>query len=246
MTTKIAFITTIPSDAAPFISAVKSVNKKVGIEAVNALFKTGGDFRDFGALDEFIQFAKKSHLVIVHLMGELPDFDLLLSTLKSASVPVVVVSSVLIQNKEFQKLSTIDKKDYQKIVKYLNYGGKNNFENLLLHVANRFTGTSYKFDAPEQQPLEGICHPDFEYLPTLEEYISKKIVPDRPTVGIWFHQTQWQSQDIRYINSLIKEIEHQGANSLPVFFGGTMTESTEKKGLECIIENYFMEEGKPT
>lgn len=90
--TRIGFITTIPPDAGPFIAAVKSVNERNG-EIVKTLFQTGGDFRDFGNLDEFVQFAKKSHLVIVHLMGELPEFDLLVSTLKGAGVPIVVASS---------------------------------------------------------------------------------------------------------------------------------------------------------
>jgi len=244
METKIAFITTIPPDAEPFIAAVKSVNERKG-EIVKTFIRTGGDFRDFGDLDEFIQFAKKSHLVIVHLMGELPEFDLLLSSLKSSGVPIAISSSVVEQNKTFHTLSTVEPEDYQKIVKYLNYGGKKNFENLLLYLANRFTGASYTFNAPERQPWEGIYHPEFEHLPTIEEYTSKKIVPGRPTVGIWFHPTQWQAQDISYVNSLIEEIEHQGANVLPVFFSGTANEALGIKGLEWVIDNYFMKEGKP-
>jgi cobaltochelatase CobN len=244
MKVRVAFISTIPTDAVPFISAVNAINKRTGTETVNALFRTGGDFRDFGTLDEFLQFAKKSHVVIVHLMGELPEFEQLLSTLKDYQIPVAVVYSVVERNKSLQYLSTVEPKDYHKIIEYLNYGGKKNFENMLLYFANCFTGANYDVKSPEPAPWHGIYHPDFESLPTLEHYISKKFVPGRPTVGVWFHQTQWQSQDLSFVDSLIKELERQGANVLPVFFGGTVSEGS-KKGLEWIINKYFVKEGKP-
>lgn len=243
--TKVAFITTIPTDAIPFISAVEAVNTKMGTEAVKSLLRTGGDFRDFGTLDEFIQFAKQSHIVIVHLMGELPDFDLLLSSLKPHGVPILVASSVAGQDKTFQSLSTVDEKDYYKILKYLNFGGKRNFENLLLYLANRFTGTSYAFDQPQRPPWEGIYHPDFDYLPTLDEYMKERVDPDRLTVGLWFHQNHWQGGTTNYVDSLIREIENQGANVLPVFFSGMRDPTLGMNGLEWVIDNYYMKDGEP-
>jgi cobaltochelatase CobN len=241
---KIAFVTTIPTDAMPFISAVKAVNEKNG-EVVNACLRTGGDFRDFGDLEEFIQFAKKTHIAIIHLMGDLPEFDRLLSALKESSTPVVVVSSLFGRNKDLLSLSTVEKEDYWKIVDYLNYGGEKNFENLLLYLANRFTGASYEASVPEQPPWEGIYHPEFEYLPTLEEYTEKKIAPNKLTVGIWFHHSFWQGENTNSIDSLINEIETQGANVLPVFFSGAKDDNLGIRGLEWVVENYFMNEGRP-
>jgi cobaltochelatase CobN len=241
---KIAFVTTIPTDAMPFISAVKSVNEKSGA-TVNACLRTGGDFRDFGDLEEFIQFAKKAHVAIIHLMGDLPEFDRLLSTLKESSIPVVVVSSLFGQNKDLLSLSTVEQEDYWKIVDYLNYGGKKNFENLLLYLANRFTGANQEASVAEQPPWEGIYHPEFEYLPTLEEYTEKKIASNKLTVGIWFHHSFWQGENTNSIDSIINEIEHQGANALPVFFSGAKDDNLGIRGLEWVIENYFMNEGRP-
>ncbi|MCW4046884.1 MAG: cobaltochelatase subunit CobN [Candidatus Bathyarchaeota archaeon] len=242
--TKIAFITTIPTDAVPFILAVKSIKNKLG-EAVKTFFRTGGDFRDFGNLDEFIQFAQKSHVTLVHLMGDLPEFDLLVSSLKSAGVPLFVSTSFFGQNQKYRDISTVEQEDYREIFKYINYGGKKNFENLLLYLANRFTGTSYEVAAPERPPWEGIYHPDFENPPTIEEYTAKKIVLGRSTVGIWFHHTQWQGENTSFVDSLIEEIERQGANVIPVFVSGNKNEALGIKGLEWIIENYFMRDGKP-
>ncbi|MEM2108141.1 MAG: hypothetical protein QXL10_02515, partial [Candidatus Bathyarchaeia archaeon] len=109
---KIAFATTIPTDAVPFISAVNSVNGKLG-NVVEAQIQTGGDFRAFSKLDNFIQFAQKSHITLVHLMGDLPEFELLASTLKSAKVPLFVSTSFFGQNAKYRSYSTVTQEDYQ-------------------------------------------------------------------------------------------------------------------------------------
>jgi cobaltochelatase CobN len=241
---KVAFVTTIPTDAVPFISAVNSVNERLG-DVVEAKIQTGGDFRAFGKLEDFIQFAQKSHVTLVHLMGDLPEFDLLASTLKSARVPLFVSTSFFGQNAKFKGYSTVTAEDYKELFKYLNYGGKKNLENLLLYLANHFAGANYEIKPPERPPWEGIYHPEFAHPPTFEEYAAKKIAPGRPTVGIWFHQTQWQGENTNFVNQLIIEIERQGANVLPVFFTGAKNEALGMRGLEWVIENYFMKNGKP-
>jgi cobaltochelatase CobN len=241
---KIAFTSTIPTDTLPLISALKMVNKRFG-EIAQARIWTGGDFRDFGSLNEFIQYAQTSHIAIVHLMGNLPEFEDLVLALKTAGIPFLVASSVMGQNKEYQSLSTVETEDYQKIFRYINYGGKKNFESLLLYLANRFTGASFEVEAPEQPCWEGIYHPDFDYIPSLEEYLEKKVQLGCVTVGIWFHQSQWQGDNTSFVDSLIREIERQGANALPVFFTGSKDASLGIKGLEWVIDNYFMKDGAP-
>ncbi|MEM2098602.1 MAG: cobaltochelatase subunit CobN [Candidatus Bathyarchaeia archaeon] len=241
---KIAFITTIPSDATPFIAAVNAVKQRIG-NIVEARIQTGGDFRDFGTLDEFIQFAQKAHITIVHLMGNLPELDKLVSSLKSAHVPLFVGASFFGKNKEYESISTVEQEDYNRIFKYLNYGGKRNIENLLLYLANRFIGANYDFRQPEQEPWEGIYHPDFSYTPTIEEYIAKKISPSKPTVGIWFHHAMWQGENTSFVDLLVREVERQGANALPVFFSSAKDEELGINGLEWVIEHYFMKDGKP-
>ncbi|MCW4010839.1 MAG: cobaltochelatase subunit CobN [Candidatus Bathyarchaeota archaeon] len=242
---KIAFITTIPTDAVPFISALKTVNDRFGDIATARLW-SGGDFRDFGSLNAFIQYAQTSHIALVHLMGDLPEFDTLLESMKKAGVPVLVAASFFGKNKDFRSLSTVASEDYKKIFGYINYGGKKNFENLLLYLANRFTGTDFEFAACAQPHWEGIYHPDFDYVPTLEEYVEKKVQPNRLTVGIWFHQSHWQGGNTSFVDSLVRDLEQHDANVLPVFFSGSKDESLGINRLEWVIDNYFMKDGKPT
>ncbi len=242
--TKIALVTTIPTDAVPAIEAAKTINQKTPC-SIELCLRTGGDFRDFGVLDDFIQFSKTAHLVIVHLMGDLPEMDKLVETLKQVKVPLVVCSSFF-GAKDYNKYSTIEPEDRQKIFFYLNYGGKKNFENLLYCVANRFTGADYRFEAPSKPVWEGIYHPDFkDYLPTLAEYLEKKVASNKVTVGLWFHQSHWQGGNTSFIDYTIREIEGQGANVLPVFFSGSKNQKLGINGLEWVIDNYFRKGGKP-
>ncbi|MCL1976627.1 MAG: cobaltochelatase subunit CobN [Candidatus Bathyarchaeota archaeon] len=237
---KVAFITTIPAVIIPVISAVKVVNEKFP-NAIELCLRSGGDFRDFGALDSFISFSKNSHIVIVHLMSDLPDFNKLVEALKPAKIPLMVSDS----GNDYAKFITVQDEDKQKIFFYLNYGGKKNFENLFYYLANRFIGTDYTFEAPTKPIWNGIYHPSFNYVPNLSEYMEKKIDNSRLTVGLWFHQTQWQSGNTSFIDSMINEIEAQGANVLPVFFSGSKNEKLGMHGLDWIIDNYFLKDGKP-
>ncbi|MCW4006374.1 MAG: cobaltochelatase subunit CobN [Candidatus Bathyarchaeota archaeon] len=242
---KLALATTIPTDALPFISALDAVNKRFGKEVATARIWSGGTFQDFGALDEFIQFAKTTDITLVHLMGDLPDFDTLVSSLKTVGAPILITGSFFAQNKKYRELSTVEEEDYQKAFRYLNYGGKKNFENLLLYLSNRFVGTSYDFDVASSPVWEGIYHPDFEDVPSLDEYLQAKVQPNRLTVGIWFHQSQWQGGNTSFIDSLIREFENQNVNVLPLFFSGIKDDSLGIKGLEWVIENLCMKNGKP-
>jgi cobaltochelatase CobN len=241
--TKIALATTIPTDAIPAIEAVKTINEKVP-NAIELCLRTGGEFRDFGTLDDFINFSKTAHIVIVHLMGDLPEMDKLVEALKTAKVPLMISSSFM-GAKDYNKYSTVETEDRQKIFFYLNYGGKKNFENLMCYLANRFTGANYAFEAPTKPIWEGIYHPDFDHLPSLEEYTEKKILPNRVTVGLWFHQSHWQGGNTSFIDVAIREIEAQGANVLPVFFTGSKNLKLSVNGLEWVIDNYFLKDGNP-
>jgi len=240
---RIALATTIPTDAIPAITAVKAINDKTP-NTIELCLRTGGDFRDFGTLDDFIQFAKTAHIVIVHLMGDLPMMEELIKTVKTTNVPLMISSSFF-GAKDYNKYSTVEAEDRQKIFFYLNYGGKKNFENLIYFLANRFTGANYSFEAPTKPIWEGIYHPDFkDSLPTLAEYLEKKMAPKKVTVGLWFHQSHWQGGNLSFIDSTIREIEGQGANVLPVFFSGSKNQKLGMNGLEWVIDNYFKKDGE--
>ncbi|MCL1970646.1 MAG: cobaltochelatase subunit CobN [Candidatus Bathyarchaeota archaeon] len=242
-TLKVAFATTIPTDAIPAITAAKNINEK-NPGTIELCLRTGGDFRDFGTLNDFINTAKKAHIVIAHLMGDLPDIDKLAEALKPTRIPLMVSAPFFGGNNQ-TKFTTVEAEDKQKIFFYLNYGGTKNFENLMYYLANRFIGADYTFEAPTKPSWEGIYHPDFNNVPSLTEYLEKKVDSNRLTVGLWFHQSHWQGGDTDFIDTIIKEIEAQGANVLPVFFSGSKNLKLGMNGLNWVIDNYFLKNDKP-
>ncbi|MDR2720410.1 MAG: cobaltochelatase subunit CobN, partial [Nitrososphaerota archaeon] len=240
---KVAYLTTTPTDAVPLISAVEALNKKFG-EIVKVKLVTLLPQLVATPTDDFTEFAKQSHLTIIHV-GHDGDINQFVSIVKNANVPLFIGASFFVENKKYSDDSTIEPEDYQKIFRYINNSGQKNFENLLLYLSNRFIGTSYEVAVSEPQQWEGIYHPDFTGSPKLAEYLQKKYVPEKPTVGIWFHHANWQSQDISFIDSLVKEIERQGANALPVFFHGSKNAELGIHGFDWLVDNYFFKDGKP-
>ncbi|MCW4016519.1 MAG: cobaltochelatase subunit CobN [Candidatus Bathyarchaeota archaeon] len=228
---KLAFVATMITDAAPLISAVTSLNQKFG-DILDVRVKVGISSQDFDGMDEFIRFAKKSHVAVVHLMGTFQAYDVFVSSLRSVNVPMLVVSP----NKDQPSVCTVEPKDKQRILRYLMYGGKMNFENLLLYLANRFTGSCYDVCPPEKIQWEGVYHPDFDRIFGLDEYSELKVVSGRSTVGILFHVSQLRGENTSFVDSLVRAIECRGVNVVAVSFGGNLSQ---------VVEAYFMKDGKP-
>jgi cobaltochelatase CobN len=243
---KIAFATTHPGDTAPFASALKSVNEKFG-DIVTAHFWCGGDFSGDGFKNlenmvDFMQFAQTSDVAIVDFMQIRPELTKLIDSLINLNISTFLISP---DHKKTYHGSEISQSNFEKIFSYLKYGGKKNFENLLLYLVNLFGGASYAVGDPVPPQWEGIYHPDFDHILTLPEYVEKKLKSGRLTVGVCFHQSRIQNDDTSVIDGLVREIEQQGANVLPVFFRGVQDGDTTAKGLDWVIENYFMKDGKP-
>ena len=198
--------------------------------------------------EEFVQFASSSHLVIFHLHGgkkSLSCFDDLVSKLEMAGVPIHAQATASEHDTELIKLSTVDNDVFRSISRYLNYGGKDNFKGLLIYVANRFGGADYVAAEPKRPIWDGIYHPDFDHVPTLEEYLKQKHVDGRPTVGIWFYNGLWQSGNTAFVDRLIAEIEGQGANVIPLFMYSLKDVELGTKGADWVMENYFIRDGRP-
>jgi cobaltochelatase CobN len=244
---RIAFASTYEMDIYPLVTAVKELSGDMG-EIAEVCLRSGDDLRDTVALEEFIRFVSGSHLLIINLHGgknSLGCFDELHSAAGNAGVPVHAQSSPGENDIELIRSSTVDEDDYKKIWGYLKYGGKDNFRGLLLYAASRFAGSVHPVPEVVKPPYDGVYHPDFDHVPSLDEYLEKKCVDGRPTVGIWFYQNFWQAGNTRFIDSLIAETERQGANVIPLFMYSYKDADLGTKGAEWAMENYFMRDGKP-
>ncbi|MEM2081317.1 MAG: cobaltochelatase subunit CobN [Candidatus Bathyarchaeia archaeon] len=238
---KIAFVV-LSHEVETITLAVKSVTKKTGM-LIEVFPRTAEDLADPQRLEEFIKFAQTSHVVLMHLMGGkkgFTGFDRVASALRETDVPLF--ASDVQSDHEIVSCSTVNQDDYQKIHQYINYGGLENYENLLIFLANRFAGSHFEAKPPKKMPLQAIYHPNFGHILTLTEYLEKAYIHGRPTVGIFFHNDPLKTGDINLANSLIRSVEQHGANAILVFFSAS---DVAAKSLKWIIENYFMKDGKP-
>lgn len=238
---KVAYVTTYIHDVEPLTSAIRSIRAEYG-DIVDVQVRTGEDLLSENVLEDFMAFAEKAHIAIFHLMGDPPNFDKMIKQLRGSGV--AIFAGTVGARADLRQISTVPPENYDAILNYANYGGFKNFKNLLLYLANWILGEAYPVEPPQRLPWGGIYHPDFNYIPSFEEYIEKKYKPGKPTIGIWFHQSHWQSGDTLFVDSLIREIERQDANVIPIFLTGVKEPNFESGGLEWIIENYFTRNGE--
>ena len=69
--------------------------------------------------------------------------------------------------------STVGDEIWKKLFKYFSYSGIDNFYNMLLFLSNMLFSTNFSFKKPKPLPWQGIYHPEFLDIPTLEEYLEK-------------------------------------------------------------------------
>jgi cobaltochelatase CobN len=245
---KIAYITTQEAnDVFPFVSALNELILQKG-ELAEVTIRSGEDLMDQASQEAFERIAAGCQLVIFNLHGgkkSLPCFEELIQSLQGAEASILARSASNEPEIELMKLSTVDEEVYWKVSQYLDYGGRENFYNLILYLANLLSGANYAFSEPVRPIWEGIYHPDFDHVPTLDEYLRSKYVGGRPTVGIWFYQSLWQAGNTVFIDKLIAKIEAQGANVIPVFLYALKDVERGAKGAEWVVDNFFMRDGKP-
>ena len=82
-------------------------------------------------------------------------------------------------------------------------------------------------------------------MPTLDEYLQKKYVPGKPTVGLWFYQSLWQAGNTVFVDRLIEQIEQKGANVIPVFLHSLKDVERGTQGARTwVVDNFFIRDGK--
>lgn len=129
--------------------------------------------------------------------------------------------------------------------RYLTFGGPQNYLQLLIYAHNVLYNRADPVLPPTKVPQEGVYHPDFPNIPSLAEYLTARVDPQRPTVGIWFYQTYWLNQDLAFIDALIREVERQGANALPVFHVRYPNKLLGNRGADAVAQDYFLDGDRP-
>lgn len=235
--------------------AVLKYQDKVGPMKVMA--RTQSQLFDESRRESFVKKALQHSVIILNLHGgktSFPAFDDLIQALENFDDSTVLKPYLHIQPTSGDEDSIIaaqnhspdfGTEDWDIIKQYLSIGGYANFEQLLYVLNNRITGQKLPTQPPEHQRNEGIYHPDFPLNITLEEYLEQHIQPDRPTVGLWFYQTYWLNNNLSFIDAIIRSVEKQGANIIPVFHLRYRDKDRGNQGSDYIVDNFFIDKGTP-
>ncbi len=243
---KVAFFTAVESDLIPLTEAVKRIRSEKG-QILEVQARSRRDLEEAAQWAEFKEFAVQANAAIFHLHGgeeSCPGFADIMESLQG-KVKVHIQPSSAEDIPAVKEYTSVSPAQQEQITAYMRNSGTGNFYNLLLFLANELTGTDFSVQEPQTLPWDGIYHPDFTGVPSLEEYLEKKYVSGRLTVGLWFHRNHWANGNTAFVDALIREIESQNANVIPVFVQSLKDADLGNPGAAWVLENFFMRHGRP-
>jgi len=203
----------------------------------------------------FVRKALDADILIVSLHGgraSFPAFDLLKEALKEK--PLIDLPLIHIQPTSGDEDSIEAAREFSPefgtpawdtIKRYLHFGGARNVHQLFLHLHNRLHNATVACLPAEPLPDDGIYHPDCEGIPSLDDYLARKVDPKKLTVGLWFYQTYWINNNLAFIDAIIRSVEAAGANVLPVFHLRYKDTERGNRAADGVIDHYFMDGDTP-
>lgn len=241
---KIAFVCNVEGYALTFQEAMAKLEAEQGQIIDFWLHHPANAFYEE---EQFMVFAEECQIVFTCLMGGkkgYPAFNILAERLKKRNVPLIALPTFSEIDPELMAASTVEPEKMNLVRKYLVCGGRKNYCNLLLWLANQFAGQAYQVEEPQTLPWDGVYHPDYRDGVEIEEYWREKHDPAKSTVGILFFRSDWLQYNLEHHDALIRELEKQGANVLPVFLHGMKDEEMGIPGIEEVVEKYFYQQGE--
>jgi cobalamin biosynthesis Mg chelatase CobN len=170
------------------------------------------------------------------------------------SIPIVCLS-----HEPSRELSTVDMKVVARCQSYITINGQENLVNLFRYIGKEVFGLNLDVKEPEPVPWEGLYHPDAldgtEPVPPhssvglftdVEDYLEWYKPKDAPTVGILLSRYYWVNGEMAIEDFLIRQLESQGLNVIPVFSYSSRDKGLGTKGSgEVILEYFLKQDGTP-
>jgi cobaltochelatase CobN len=205
--------------------------------------RSESDLDDPDAIEAFCEELTDCDVAVLWLHGgkdSMPGYERALDRCYEAGVPVVIKATgdaFAIED------TTVPGSVRETVDEYLQRGGSANLANAVRYLTDRFTAEEVAYDDPVSLPTEGVYHPDHPGASVEELYAT--LDEDRPTVAVWFYESHWTHENTRYVDALVRAIEREGANALPVFCN-PVTDSDEQQDAEWVVDNWLTDgAGRP-
>lgn len=134
--------------------------------------------------------------------------------------------------------------------RYIANNGDRNFENLLRYLRKEVLHEPVgDVPPPADVPWEGIYHPAspsvFTSTRDYRAWYAGRAREGAPRVGIIFSRTSWASANVALEDTLIAALEEAGLTVIPVFTYAIRDEALGARGMDEVVCDYFMEDGRP-
>lgn len=214
----IVFVTTADTDILTADRALSGLSLP-GFPQVQAFNPVALDTQN--ARDALLSAVENAGVVALRLLGgrrAMPEvFDSLLGLCRSRGIPLIACPGHQEWDEDLITACSVPPAELETVFSYLMRGGVPNFQNLFLFLSDTYLGSSYGHEAPEPVPWEGIYHPDVKEAIEVDAYIQRYFKPGRPSIGLLFYRAHWMSGNLQFIDELVRRLEAQEVNVLPVF-----------------------------
>ncbi|RBI61110.1 cobaltochelatase subunit CobN [halophilic archaeon] len=239
------------------LGAVQAAAERVDVDLV---VRSEGDLDERTDVEAFLEEAVDADAAVFWLHGaeeSMPGYERAVDRLDEEGVPLVVKST---GDAYALEDTTVATEDRETVYEYLDRGGTANVANCVRFLVDAYADEDREYDGPVALPTEGVYHPDVpgaEY-EDLRARIDPEPSPERsadeprnaerdetPTVAVWFYESHWTHENTRYVDALVRALEANGADALPVFCNPA-TDTDEQEDAEWVVDNWLLDEdGEP-
>jgi cobaltochelatase CobN len=190
-----------------------------------------------------LEAVEEAGVVVLRLLGgkrAMPEvFDSLVSRCHSLGIPLIACPGHQEWDEDLVTACSVPVAELETVFSYLMRGGIQNFQNLFRFLSDTYLGGDYGHEAPEPVPWEGIYHPDITENLDVETYVQRRFQSGRPSIGVLFYRAHWMSGNLQFIDDLVRCLEAQDVNVLPVF-SFSLKHNPEEEGEHSRTLTQFM------
>ena len=245
-TLKVMVYSSSSTGLVPLGRAFQRLEKEAsGRLAVSA--RSGDDLFDRRQVERFLEQVKgMDHLLVILHGGKTscPFFDELMEAVAGTRRYIHPSDQ---DDLELSRRHSSDfgSESFQEMVKYLKFGGEENW----YHLLRSLLGLEAR--PPRPQPCQAMYHPKLGAVDSLEDYCrglglepAELCQGRRPVLGLWFNQHYWLEGNLKPVDAMIQEMERQGAVALCCFYRRYPDPMLDVKGTAWVIEHYFRWQGR--
>jgi len=205
--------------------------KELGI-ALDA--RTIHDLEDESERDACIKSLGLANCILLHPSYE-NDWDALIEKV-GKNVPIISLG----YDPYFWSLSNVSLEVVSTANAYFVYGGSENTKNMLKYIGKEVLGQDYEYEMPKETLWQGIYHPKAKNaFKSIEDYFAWYNPQKEHKVGILFYRTYWANRDLKIVDALTEELEHE-FDVIPVFCYGLGDRQSGAKTTGEVIEEFLI------